>query len=65
LIEWDILPNINAKVSPAVKAQDLAIRALLEEKLYFYHVCGVSLLSSHDFPFVFGVLHGEYVLILA
>jgi len=37
LIEWDILPNINAKISPAVKAQDLAIRALLEEKLYFYH----------------------------
>ena len=33
LTEWNILPNINAKLSPAIKAQDLAIRALLEEKL--------------------------------
>ncbi|KAJ9220445.1 hypothetical protein C8Q69DRAFT_65575 [Paecilomyces variotii] len=38
LVERDILPNINAQASsPTVRAQDLAIRALFEEKLYFYH----------------------------
>ena len=52
LVEWGILPNINVKLTPIVKAQDLAIRALLEEKLYFYHVCAVSVLSSHEFLFV-------------
>lgn len=38
LVEWDILPDINSKISPVARAQDLAIRALLEEKLYFYNV---------------------------
>jgi hypothetical protein len=38
LVGCDILPDINAKVSPVTRAQDLAIRALLEEKLCFYHV---------------------------
>lgn len=38
LVEWNVLPDINSKASPVVRAQDLAIRALLEEKLYFYHV---------------------------
>ena len=38
LIERDVLPDINAKLSSTAKAQDLALRALLEEKLYFYHV---------------------------
>ncbi|GAD97832.1 conserved hypothetical protein [Paecilomyces variotii No. 5] len=38
LVERGILPDINAQASPpTVRAQDLAIRALLEEKLYFYH----------------------------
>jgi hypothetical protein len=50
LVEWDVLPNINARVSPAARAQDLAIRALLEDKLYFYHVRNLPLLSGHDFP---------------
>jgi len=38
LIEWGILPDNNATLSPAAKVQDLALRALLEDKLYFYHV---------------------------
>ncbi|KAL1868805.1 hypothetical protein Plec18167_008110 [Paecilomyces lecythidis] len=38
LVERGILPDINAQASsPTVRAQDLAIRALLEDKLYFYH----------------------------
>ncbi|KAI9736968.1 MAG: hypothetical protein M1834_000557 [Cirrosporium novae-zelandiae] len=37
LVERDVLTDINAKISPTAKAQDLAIRALLEDKLYFYH----------------------------
>lgn len=39
LVERGILPDINARASsPTVRAQDLAVRALLEDKLYFYHV---------------------------
>lgn len=38
LVEWSRLPDLNAKLSPAVRAKDLALRALLEDKLYFYHV---------------------------
>jgi hypothetical protein len=38
LVECSILPDINAKIPATAKVQDLAIRALLEDKLYFYHV---------------------------
>lgn len=38
LVRRGVIPNINANLPEAVGAQDLAIRALLEEKLYFYHV---------------------------
>ncbi|KAH8666853.1 hypothetical protein BX600DRAFT_511745 [Xylariales sp. PMI_506] len=37
LTEWDVLPDLNGKMSPAERAQDMALRALLEDKLYFYH----------------------------
>lgn len=40
-IEDGLLEDINAKLSPAAKANDLALRALLEEKLYFYQVCAI------------------------
>ena len=36
-MERDALPDLNATLKPAQRAQDLAIRALLEDKLYFYH----------------------------
>ncbi|KAF4979723.1 hypothetical protein FZEAL_4118 [Fusarium zealandicum] len=35
-IRDDILTDLNAKLSPSQRAQDLAIRALMEDKLYFY-----------------------------
>lgn len=38
LVEDGVLDDLNAKLSPAEKAHDLAIRALLEDKLYFYQV---------------------------
>lgn len=38
LSEWGKLPDLNAGLSPAAKATDLALRALLEDKLCFYHV---------------------------
>ncbi|CAI6090091.1 hypothetical protein V2G26_006427 [Clonostachys chloroleuca] len=38
LVANDLLSDLNAKLSPTERAQDLAIRALLEEKLYFYTV---------------------------
>ncbi|KAL9101268.1 MAG: hypothetical protein Q9187_009264, partial [Circinaria calcarea] len=36
LAEDGLVTDLNAKLSPAEKAQDLALRALLEDKLYFY-----------------------------
>lgn len=38
LIEQNILPDLNGAVEPATRAHDLAIRGLMEDKLYFYHV---------------------------
>ncbi|KAI0470117.1 putative glutathione S-transferase [Xylariaceae sp. FL0804] len=37
LSERGVLPDLNASLAPADRAHDLALRALLEEKLYFYH----------------------------
>ncbi|RDW90081.1 glutathione S-transferase family protein [Aspergillus mulundensis] len=37
LIERGILPDLNAGLSPSERAHDLAIRALLEDKAYFYN----------------------------
>lgn len=38
LIEWGVLPDLNARLAPTERAQDLGLRALLEEKFYFYSV---------------------------
>lgn len=38
LAEWNVLPNLNAAVPPEDRAKDLGIRAILEDKVYFYHV---------------------------
>ncbi|GAB7347164.1 hypothetical protein MBLNU459_g3280t2 [Dothideomycetes sp. NU459] len=38
LVESNGLKDLNADLSPAGKAQDLALRALLEDKLYFMQV---------------------------
>ncbi|KAF2809469.1 uncharacterized protein BDZ99DRAFT_463263 [Mytilinidion resinicola] len=37
LTDSGTLPDLNATLSPGKKAIDLALRALLEDKLYFYH----------------------------
>ncbi|KAL2863716.1 uncharacterized protein BJX67DRAFT_384410 [Aspergillus lucknowensis] len=37
LIERNILPDLNSTLSPSEKAHDLAIRALHEDKAYFYN----------------------------
>lgn len=37
LTGWNVLPDINAHLPPSDRAQDLALRALLEDKLVFYH----------------------------
>lgn len=37
LIQNGQLPDINARLSPEQRAYDLALRAMLEDKLYFYH----------------------------
>jgi hypothetical protein len=34
----EILPDLNDKLSPSENAHDLALRALIEDKLYFYQV---------------------------
>lgn len=38
LVDDGVLEDINAKLSPTEKAHDLALRALLEDKLYFTQV---------------------------
>lgn len=38
LVEDDLLPDLNADLDPVEMAHDMALRALLEEKLYFYQV---------------------------
>ncbi len=50
LVEEGELPDLNAKLSPKEKVMDLAVGALLEDKLYFYQVCSLSpiLLPSHE-----------------
>lgn len=38
LVNANLLAALNGDLSPVEKAQDLALRALLEDKLYFYQV---------------------------
>jgi hypothetical protein len=38
LVGEGVLPDLNAHLTPVQRVQDLALRALLEEKLYFYQV---------------------------
>lgn len=38
LVERDVLPDLNARLDPRQRASDLGLRAMMEEKLYFYHV---------------------------
>ena len=46
-VEDGVLDELNAKLSPTEKAHDLALSALLENKLYFYQVgVPVPMLSS-------------------
>jgi hypothetical protein len=46
LVEESELPDLNAKLSPKEKVMDLAVRALLEDKLYFYQVSSLLPPSS-------------------
>lgn len=46
LVKSDILPILNSSLAPAPKTQDMAIRALLEDKLHFY---GVSTTVNYIF----------------
>jgi hypothetical protein len=41
LVDRGILSDLNAGMESAGRAHDLAIRALMEEKLCFYHVSGL------------------------
>lgn len=43
LVADGLADDPNGKLTPAEKAHDLAIRALLEEKLYFYQVCRICI----------------------
>ncbi|KAI0161780.1 putative glutathione S-transferase [Hypoxylon sp. FL1284] len=37
LVALDALPDLNGGLGPAERSHDMALRALLEDKLYFYH----------------------------
>lgn len=45
LVESGTLPGLSARLSPAAKSNDLALRALLGDRLCFYHVCSIVSLS--------------------
>ena len=48
-----LIKDLNVKLSPAEKAQDLALRALLEDKLYYYQVCDFSTrIQIHNVLFI-------------
>lgn len=47
LVADKLAEDLNAKLSPSEKAHDLALRALLEDKLYFYQVRLPSFPSFH------------------
>ena len=48
LIEKDVLPDLNERLEAAERALDLSLRALLEEKLYFYGVSPIFLTCYLD-----------------
>ncbi|RDW74954.1 hypothetical protein BP6252_06096 [Coleophoma cylindrospora] len=57
MIEANILPDINARISPEARAHDLAVRALLEDKLVFYHgwerwICNFYAMRDHILAFM-------------
>ena len=37
LVSSGVIPDLNAALTPAQRAQDLAIRALMEDRVYFYN----------------------------
>lgn len=47
LVGRGLMQDINAKLSPEEKIKDSGIRAILEDKLYFYNVCRV-VIQSHS-----------------
>lgn len=42
MAEWNTMPDLNAAMQPEDRAKDLGLRALLENKLYHYHVSFMS-----------------------
>ncbi len=44
LVRQELLPDLNSNLSPEQAALDLSLRALLEDRLYFYHVSSPWLL---------------------
>lgn len=46
LTEWGVLPDLNNALEPSKRLQDLAVIAMLENKLYFLQVCHNTLLLA-------------------
>ena len=46
LVQRGLLRDLNEGLTPVEKAQDLAIRALVEDKLYFYQVGDVFIIAN-------------------
>lgn len=63
LVVDDLAEDLNSNLTAVEKAQDLAVRALLEDKLYFYQVR-----NQHMTYFVVPILmveaDGKYVFLL-
>lgn len=48
LTEWGVLPDLNRALDPSKRLQDMALVALLENKLSFYQVSFFSSYLSYD-----------------
>lgn len=53
LVEKNVLPDLNGRLEAGERALDLGLRALLEEKLYFYGVSTIYFLCYCDFSVTF------------
>jgi hypothetical protein len=49
-IDNGVLTDLNAGLTPVLRAQDLAVKALLEDKVYFYQVSYAPCLPNHPRP---------------
>lgn len=62
LTECGVLSDLNSALGPAERSHDVALRALLEDKLYFYHVSLIDLSFLESCPYMQHDWIGSYLM---